>query len=338
MNPEISVIVPTYNRESLLPPTLDSILCQTCPPAEVIVVDDGSTDGTREILSRRYAGRVRCLSIENSGVCRARNIGVRNSRSPWIAFCDSDDLWLPERLQMQLQLLNLAPEIEYFFTDFSYVHGADWAPHTKFSESSAWQARLQAERLADKFSVIREPLYLDFLEFVPIFPSAVLMSRRRFDAMGGFDERWSRTSIEDFDFTLRCMETPPFGVVNQSLVGIRRHDSNASGNRVRDLVAYIDILKCAKIHHRLGPPNSAFIDRLIRNASIEAAELAFSAQQLDIVRALLEPIPPSALSAKMRIKRTIAIQPQMLRSALSTAIFISTKGVRSVKRASRPAR
>jgi hypothetical protein len=321
VNPQVSVIVPTFNRERFLPDTLDSILAQTAPAAEVIVVDDGSTDGTRDLVSSRYAGRVRYIPIPNSGVCRARNLGVAASHSPWIAFCDSDDLWRPGRLESQLRLAEMAPEVDYVFTDFCNVRDSVWSARTKFSEDAAWQARLESRRIAEKFSVIREPLYLDAMTFIPIFPSTVLMSRKRFDAMGGFDEHWTRTSIEDFDFTLRCLQTPPFGVVDEPLVGIRRHDSNASGNRVRDLTAYVDILRHSKEHHTLGPPNACIIDHHIRDASIEAADLAFAAGQFDVAGSLLRPIPSSRLGAKMRLKKFVSSLPPVLRDPLSALLL-----------------
>jgi len=333
MIPEISVIVPTYNREGFLGSTLDSILSQTVPPAEVIVVDDGSTDGTREMVSSQYGDRVRYVSIPNSGVCRARNIGVGSSRCPWIAFCDSDDLWLPRRLEAQIQLCGLDPRVEYLFTDFYYVNKAVRSSQSKFCESAAWQAKLRACGKGEGFSVIEEPLYLDFMSFGPIFPSTVLMTRRRIDAMGGFDERWTRTSIEDFDFTLRCLQTPPFGVVSEPLAEIRRHDSNASGNRVRDLVAYVDILEYSKIHHRLGPENARAIDGHVLKASIDGAELAFAGGQLDIVKRLLETIPSSRLKAKTRIKKWIAMRPPALRSTCSKILLKAAAGARRVRRA-----
>ena len=331
MNIEISVIIPTYNRAGFISSTLDSILAQTLPAAELILVDDGSTDGTRELVTSQYGGRVKYLAIPNSGVCRARNEGVRSSRGSWIAFCDSDDLWRPERLQTQMKLLSGNPEVEYVFTDFCYVHGSDWSTRSKFAESNEWKAKLDACRVGDGFSVVREPLYVDFINFAPIFPSAVLMSRRRFDAIGGFDERWTRTSIEDMDFTLRCLQTPPFGVVDQVLVGIRRHDSNASGNRVRDLVAFVDILKYSKVHHELGPPNAAAIDRHILKGSIEAAELAFAEGKLGVVKTLLDAIPASSLNRKMRIKRALSMQPALLRDPVAKLLLKTAAGLRSIQ-------
>src|SRR5438270_12938864 len=97
---KISIIVPTYNRASLIAETIDSILAQSLQPAEVIVVDDGSIDNTENILAP-FGNAIKYIYTTNSGVCHARNVGVDTSTSPWIAFCDSDDLWAPEKLARQ---------------------------------------------------------------------------------------------------------------------------------------------------------------------------------------------------------------------------------------------
>src|SRR5579871_5754982 len=100
---DVSVIIPCYNRGPLIADTLRSVLGQTHIPAEVIVVDDGSTDNTAEVVAGFPT--VRYERIANSGVCRARNVGVGLARFSWLAFCDSDDLWEPDRLETQFRLL-----------------------------------------------------------------------------------------------------------------------------------------------------------------------------------------------------------------------------------------
>jgi glycosyltransferase involved in cell wall biosynthesis len=95
---QVSVVVPVFNRAHLIAETLDSILGQTLRPAEVFVVDDGSTDDTAAVL-RRYGGAVRSITIASSGVQVARNTGVEAGTAPWIALCDSDDVWRPQYLE-----------------------------------------------------------------------------------------------------------------------------------------------------------------------------------------------------------------------------------------------
>jgi glycosyltransferase involved in cell wall biosynthesis len=125
MSFDIAAVVPTYNRAELLRETLRSILAQSHRPAEVIVVDDGSTDGTAAMI-KEFDGSVRYHAIENAGVCRARNIGVSLAKAPWIAFCDSDDLWRPDFLAQHVALLRAAPELSYAFSNFVPVRDNAW--------------------------------------------------------------------------------------------------------------------------------------------------------------------------------------------------------------------
>ena len=100
----VSVIIPTFDRISVLPRALDSVLAQTRPAGEVIVVDDGSTDGTAELLERDYPG-VTTIRQSNRGVSAARNAGLAAASGDWIAFLDSDDEWRPQKLERQLDAL-----------------------------------------------------------------------------------------------------------------------------------------------------------------------------------------------------------------------------------------
>src|SRR6185295_4577577 len=122
---DVSVVIPTYNRADFLVSTVTSVLDQTLKPAEVIVVDDGSTDETERVV-RSFPPPVKYVRIENSGVCRARNVGTELATAPWVAYCDSDDLWHPHKLAAQASLLEAAPDVEHGFTNFSVVTGDIW--------------------------------------------------------------------------------------------------------------------------------------------------------------------------------------------------------------------
>ena len=108
--PQVSVIIPTYNRAGCLREAVDSVLFQEFRGFELIVVDDGSTDGTSQLL-RKYGGSIRVLRQENRGVSAARNAGIAASRGELIAFLDSDDIWLSGKLACQVEFFRWNPEI-----------------------------------------------------------------------------------------------------------------------------------------------------------------------------------------------------------------------------------
>lgn len=118
MKPEVSVVIPTYNRADKISKSIESVLAQTFTDLEIIVVDDGSSDNTGEVLGRQFGGRIRYYAQPNQGASVARNKGIQESRGKWIAFLDSDDLWVPEKLEWQLKALEqFAPECLACYTD-----------------------------------------------------------------------------------------------------------------------------------------------------------------------------------------------------------------------------
>ena len=117
--PNVSVVIPTYNRAQLVTEAIDSVLMQTYKDYEIIVVDDGSTDDTEQVLVP-YRDRIRYIYQENQGGAAARNAGIRNSKGTYIAFLDSDDLWLPSKLEKQVAVLNEYEDIALVYSNISY--------------------------------------------------------------------------------------------------------------------------------------------------------------------------------------------------------------------------
>lgn len=109
-DPSVSVIIPAFNSSGTIRRALDSVLVQTRPPEQIIVVDDGSTDGTAVIVSE-YGGRIDYFWQPNAGVGAARNFGIREAKNPWIAFLDADDEWLPDHLFRQVEILRAHPDL-----------------------------------------------------------------------------------------------------------------------------------------------------------------------------------------------------------------------------------
>lgn len=116
----VSVIIPTYNRGYFISKTIDSVLAQTYRPVEIIVVDDGSSDDTSVVVDK-YGSQLRYIYQENAGLASARNTGLAAARGEYIAFQDSDDIWLPWKLQAQVALMRNVPDLALVWTDMTAV-------------------------------------------------------------------------------------------------------------------------------------------------------------------------------------------------------------------------
>lgn len=188
----ISVVMPTYNRVQTLPRALDSILNQSLPAVEVIVVDDGSQDGTEELIRQRYP-RVRYLRQPNSGVSCARNSGIAAAEGDWIALLDSDDAWLPGKLAAQHAALREAPNVRLCHTQ------------------EVWIRHGQRVNQMDKHTKSGGHIFRACLPRCVISPSAALLHRSLFDEFGTFDE--DLPACEDYDLWLRICATEPVAFV-----------------------------------------------------------------------------------------------------------------------------
>ena len=193
----ISVVIPTYNRRHWLPETIQSVLQQTFPPHEVIVVDDGSTDGTGEWLQKAFP-QVRYLWQQQSGPSAARNQGARLATGNWLAFLDSDDRWLPAKLERQVAFLQEHPEFQAVHTNEIWIrNGRRVNPKKRHQKFGGW-------------------IYPQCLPLCIISPSSILLSRELWEWSGGFDE--SLPACEDYDLWLRIAAEHPIGYLDEPLI------------------------------------------------------------------------------------------------------------------------
>ena len=315
---DIAVVVPTYNRGDLIGETLSSIKAQSFKPAEVIVVDDGSSDDTERVV-KETDPCVKYLRIENSGECRARNVGVDASSAAWVAFCDSDDLWLPDRLMRQVELLREAPEIEYCFTNFRTVTEGEWSKETKFDTSPRDYWKLARRSFGPDSFVVEEPLFGRLLIHQPIFPSTLLMGRSFFNRVGRWNEPLGRTPSVDLEFHLRCAGRGGVGVVSSPVVGIRKHRNNFSGNPLRTTIGEVAVLRYVLEHNPDAKPYAHTIEEQIVMRGAEAAGAAFSIGDFVTMRQMLGSVPRERRSFKLRCKEFLASCPKPLRQAIQTA-------------------
>ena len=197
MSPTVSVVIPTYNRWPLLGDAIDSVLSQTFADFELIVIDDGSTDETPRHLAR-YGSSLRVISQRNRGVSTARNRGVSVARAPYIAFLDSDDLWLRSKLQEQISFMLADPALGICQTDEMWIrNGSRVNPKAKHSKPSG-------------------DIFRRSLEFCLVSPSAVMMKKALFEQVGGFDETFP--VCEDYDLWLRIAVDHEVSLIPRNLV------------------------------------------------------------------------------------------------------------------------
>ena len=193
----VSVVIPTFDRKSVLPRALHSVLAQTVPATEIIVVDDGSTDGTAQCVQEEFS-QVRLLTQENLGVSAARNRGIEASTGDWIGFLDSDDEWTPEKLERQLADLVDLPDIRVCHTD------EVWIRHHR---------RVNPRRKHAKFG---GRIFRYCLPLCAMSPSSILIHRSVLDDVGLFDEEFP--ACEDYDLWLRICARYPVHYLDEPLV------------------------------------------------------------------------------------------------------------------------
>jgi len=214
-NPSVSVVIATYNRADLLPETIESVLNQRFQDFELIVVDDGSTDNSREVL-RRYEPRVHYIYQENHGPSAARNLGVRHAKGAWIAIQDSDDLCAPEHLAALHGYVQSHPECGMVFGNGAYLGGKEHNRETIVPPDKSRRLARDGVRLVDHFdrSIVRL--------------QAALISKRCYDALGGHDE--SLWLCMDLDLSFRLFMNYSVAYIDQVVFLYRRHPGNISRN------------------------------------------------------------------------------------------------------------
>ncbi len=316
---DISVVIPVYNGATFIADTIHSILAQTHKVREIIVVDDGSTDGTRDVLAG-FGDRLTCLTVANSGVQAARNLGVSRVASDWIAFCDADDLWQPGYLAAQTRLLQAAPEIAFAFSNFRIMRNDVLELRTKFDDSPPGYWAALPHRILPEGWVFDASIASATYRFHPIFPSAMMVSRQLLAAVGGFDTAMRGLRNEDGEMVLRCLYRAVVGALPYPHVIIRRHGANSSRDLIPRLLDEIVTMNFIKKHHEGAAPYHAIIDDEIRQRYVDLVHATFAARDHARTREIFAKLPWRQRSAKLWIKRLVAGLPAQLALPLNTAL------------------
>ncbi len=233
--PFFSVIIPTHNRYASLKKAIDSVLAQTYTDYQLLVIDDGSTDETPSV-EHEYAGKLKYIPQEHSGVSAARNRGIVESASPWLTFLDSDDTWLPHKLTVHHRYINSHGEAGRIHqVDETWIRkGKRVNPRRKHAKRGGW-------------------IFPDSLHLCLVSPSAVAVKRDLLEETGLFDEKLP--ACEDYDLWLRIAWKEAVGYIPQYLVTRNGgHDDQLSSKyRAMDRFRVYAICKLLNSCHRVMP-------------------------------------------------------------------------------------
>jgi len=210
-SPTVSIVIPTYNRADYIAETIESVLAQTYPLAEIIVIDDGSTDNTREIVAK-FEPQVKYVWQKNAERGAARNHGLRSATGEYIAFLDSDDVWLPNKIEQEINIFNSNQQAGLVYSDVQIidVHG-NFLHNIK---RKGFSGKVTAHLLRDNFVSIGSHL---------IKTQVALAS-------GGFREERQLSGSEDWEFWVRLSTQVEFAHLPQITAKIRTHPNNTMTN------------------------------------------------------------------------------------------------------------
>jgi glycosyltransferase involved in cell wall biosynthesis len=224
--PLISVVVPTYNRAALIGETIHSILAQSFHNFELLVVSDGSTDHTETVVTSYRDPRIRLVKQSNSGgPARPRNTGVENSRGKYVAFCDDDDLWMPEKLEKQVGLMEQQPN-----TGLCFTRGVTFGDVDFFSK---WTFKN-----GNRTNHFRSLLYGNF-----IANSSVLVRRSVLAEVGAFNTEKFLHGVEDYEMWLRIAYRHKLAWLNEPLIKYRIQSGGLGANRSRGTLKTMRIVR-----------------------------------------------------------------------------------------------
>ena len=231
--PLVSVIIPAHNAEATLLSTLDSVLAQTHRALEVLLVDDGSSDGTAEIARRHAAAdpRLRVLSQTNAGVARARNLALAHARGSYISWVDADDIWHPAKIARQLEVFRRSPrQLSFVYTGYRLIDEDD-----RILPSARPLTDLSGETLCQQIAS-------NFFSNT----SSILVPSDVARTVGGHDPRlrdWNVEGAEDLLLQLQLTMLGPVGCCRSALVGYRMHSTNMSYDFARAARSNLKVLE-----------------------------------------------------------------------------------------------
>ena len=231
--PLVSIVIPTFNRKHYVAAAIDSGLAQTHDHCEVIVVDDGSADGTGRFLRRRYGAEIRYIAQDNQGPGIARNRGIEAARGEYIQFLDADDQLHAQKVELGLDVFQNDPDVAVVYTHYQFV-------------ASDGETRIDTP----PFEIFSDDIFCEMLRLTGchILLSSSMHRSSALRAVGGFADDVDFRSAEDWDLFLRLAARYKFRAIDQRLVNRRMHGDMMSDDRLRGALGRLKTVQNARFY------------------------------------------------------------------------------------------
>lgn len=304
-----SLVIPAYNRGALIDKTLHSALDQTVPFHEIIVVDDGSTDNTAQVI-QQFTDRVRYILTPNQGVQKARNAGVAAANSERVAFCDSDDLLDPDYVEVVGNWLASHADIDITYVNFSTFDARPFYPDKFFAAPEGF---FDGVRLEKGFYVDDPDLYIKSIRYPCMWVTGMTVRKSFYQRIGGFDPTFHRIITEDWEFNLRALSQGRAALCRRVLARVRYHSGSQSDSTVRTHLGAAQVLQYSLDHHVNARRYEPEITKIIQEKSAQAFNAAYS--QADFKHAQIALLQPHLVlnDSLFALKKLIVSLPAPLR-------------------------
>lgn len=277
--PRISVVIPCYNAAHYLPTTLNSVMSQVGFDVEILMVDDGSTDGSSALVESAFP-TVRVLRQTNQGVAVARNNGVDQSSHPWVAFIDADDVWLPGKLRAQWALLQQHPEARMVYSAWQVWNVPQAEPDPEqlaFLIAASQSVNCGTGSGTCRWQGPTGWIYPELLSDCVVWTSTVLVQRSLLQELGGFDPHLKVG--EDYDLWLRASRLTPILKVPRPLALYRHHSANIT-QRMPERNYRAEVVGRALAQWGYVGPDGRQADQRLVNASLARSWADFAGARL----------------------------------------------------------